>query len=63
MTTHAVTSCASCPYSWIGSGDRLWVCTASEPGRTIGFDVAHDARPPEWCPLREADRLVTLRVS
>lgn len=51
--TFEVKRCASCPFALAGG----W-CTATEPDRDI------DARnsPPDWCPLRVADRLVTLRV-
>ena len=63
MIAHIVTSCASCPYAWIGRGNYpLWVCTAADPGRTIGLHMQRAEVPPEWCVLREADRLVTLRV-
>lgn len=67
-----VTECASCPFVMApddpSNPDEPWRCDAH------GFDIDGDPRtlpeqrwhatwppPPEWCPLREADRLVTLR--
>lgn len=60
MIAHIVTACAECPF--VSGESKPWVCTAEEPGRALG-----EVRPP-WpepdaaCVLREADRLVTLRV-
>ena len=63
MIAIIVTDCASCPF--VIADDGPWLCDA------MGFDTEVGPRelpgtayapPPEWCPLREADRVVTLRV-
>lgn len=63
MIAHVVTSCAECPYA--ERHDHPWICTAGRWHQVILGTPARDPQPvpPEWCPLREADRLVTLRVS
>lgn len=67
MIAIIVTDCASCPF--VISDEPPWLCDAQ------GFDTEANPRelpdqrvggvpwppPPEWCPLREADRVVTLR--
>lgn len=62
MIAIIVTDCASCPFV-IADGSP-WYCDAQ------GFETETGPRqlprtayapPPDWCPLREADRLVTLR--
>ena len=62
MIAHIVTSCAECPYSWTGGDVQPWVCTAEEPGRALGKMSQPWPEPDAACVLREADRLVTLRV-
>lgn len=68
MIAIVVTDCASCPF--VIADESPWLCDA------LGFDTEANPRqlpdqltgdvpwppPPDWCPLREADRLVTLRV-
>jgi hypothetical protein len=70
MIAIIVEDCASCPFT-ITSDDSAepWLCDA------LGFETDGNPRklpeqrhlpggwppPPDWCPLREADRLVTLR--
>lgn len=66
MIAIVVTDCASCPFAIADA--EPWYCDV------LGFEVDGEPRklpqqhrggeplpPPEWCPLREADRLVTLR--
>lgn len=65
-----VTYCAMCPFV-SGTEDRgePWTCDAlgasdgqSDP-RELPEQRVHPLpypAPPEWCPLREADRLVTI---
>jgi hypothetical protein len=56
-TTIPVTNCASCPfYRW-----PTELCTLTAKARRVG--PVPPAQPPDWCPLRTADRLVTLRVT
>jgi hypothetical protein len=70
MIAIIVSYCASCPF--VIADEQPWFCDA------LGFDSEANPRklplspqtiggvpwppPPDWCPLREADRLVTLRV-
>lgn len=68
MIAVIVTDCASCPF--VIADGQPWFCDA------LGFDsddsprqipdrnrsASVDRPPPDWCPLREADRIVTLRV-
>lgn len=64
MIVIIVTDCASCPF--VIADQPPWHCNAR------GFDVEANPRelpklggfdaPPDWCPLREADRVVTLRT-
>lgn len=71
MIAIVVEYCAMCPFviSDADAPSEPWLCDAH------GFDIDGDPRklpeqrfhpegwptPPEWCPLREADRLVTIR--
>lgn len=63
--TVTVTDCAKCPF--VNGESQPWYCDA-EPRdkddlpRLIGHMHYPWPQPPEWCPLREADRLVTLRL-
>lgn len=64
-----VENCASCPFVQ-ASEDRSepWYCDAlqtQEDFRELPEQRVPGPRwpdPPDWCPLRTADRLVTLRV-
>lgn len=63
--TDRVTCCGSCNLAH--DCDGVLVCfAAAENGRDIGrigtVDPPWEVSPPDWCPLRTADRLVTLRV-
>jgi hypothetical protein len=67
-TTILVTNCACCPFVQ-ASEERSepWYCDALQT--QDGFRELPEQRipgphlpPPTWCPLRTADRLVTLRV-
>lgn len=63
MIAIIVADCSSCPF--VLADGAPWMCDA------LGFDAEDGPRelpkgsvyhsPPAWCPLREADRLVTLR--
>lgn len=59
---HPVTCCAECPF--VSGESQPWVCFAdeSDAGRVIGEVRSPWPPVPDWCPLWEADRLVTLRV-
>lgn len=66
----AVKVCGECPFAWDGAEDDGWRCEAVDLGDQLREIRASDtgrrgiwkARPPSWCPLRKADRLVTLRL-
>lgn len=61
--TVPVATCAECPFVY--GDEQPWLCaepTVGYAARTIGFMAAPFPPPPAWCPLREADRLVTLRA-
>lgn len=64
-TTITVENCASCPFYTKGETD-LWCDIDLEKGRQIPPRSPQVRQPPlappDWCPLRTADRLVTLRV-
>jgi len=64
MTTrpHPVTDCIDCPFSSV-EGDE-WSCAVFEDVRDLGPRRQDGKRLPApwWCPLREASRLVKLRV-
>lgn len=59
--------CADCPFARDSEvRDEPWLCTVEEEPREIVVQAERGGPwlpPPAWCPLREADRLVTLRVS
>jgi hypothetical protein len=55
-TTIPVTGCASCPFF----RSNTMLCTMIPKGQRVLDDLR--GPPPDWCPLRTADRLVTLRV-
>lgn len=57
-TTIAVENCAGCPFS-VDDGVEHW-CHARDHGVPIDSGLFR-LEPPFWCPLRTADRLVTLR--
>jgi hypothetical protein len=55
-TTITVENCASCPF-------RVYsVASGCECGIVYRDLKPSNPDPPDWCPLRTADRLVTLRV-
>lgn len=65
MIAIIVTNCASCPFAMDDA--TPWLCDALQdygdpqelpPPAPAGTP---QPEPPDWCPLREADRLVTLR--
>lgn len=68
MIAIIVSHCTECPFVINSLDSEPWLCDAS------GFEERHAPRqlpeqrigdvpdPPEWCPLRKADRLVTLRL-
>jgi hypothetical protein len=63
-----VKHCAECPFAWDGTDlDDGWRCTAVDLGdrfraiRSVRGGRSAWIPPPGWCPLRKADRLVTLR--
>lgn len=64
-----VKNCAGCPFVVDDVDAEPWLCdalqSAGEPRELPEQRVAGDRwpDPPAWCPLREADRLVTLRLS
>ena len=62
----AVSLCGECPFAWDGTDlEDVWRCTAVDRGfdfRPLGRRDAWRDPPPRWCPLRRADRLVTLRA-
>ena len=68
MIAIIVTDCASCPF--VVADQSPWYCDAQGFGTWANPRELPDQRvggtpwppPPEWCPLREADRLVTLRA-
>jgi hypothetical protein len=70
--TIEVNYCANCPFvSSTENRDEPWLCDAigaqdghSDP-RELPEQRIHPEpwpEPPDWCPLRHGDRLVTLRV-
>lgn len=61
MIAIIVTHCADCPFAI--SSDLPWYCDAHRFKANDGPRQLPTAYPlpPEWCPLREADRLVTLK--
>lgn len=57
--------CAECPFGWDGSDDG-WRCELKDLGDSfkaipLTDDNAWRTKPPRWCPLRKANRLVKLR--
>ena len=71
--TVTVTSCADCPFVDYDKHPPQWLCTATADSaedwtdyRDLGKRQEHAGAPwlppPDWFPLRTADRLVTLRV-
>lgn len=57
-----VFSCAGCPFHDAGLG-HCSVGGEHRSLRSLGFNPFVDNRPPpDWCPLRKADHLVTLRT-
>lgn len=68
--TVSVRHCGECPFGWDGidMGD-CWRCTAVDLGdsfrelKRIHSPGRGWSKPPLWCPLRKADRLVQLRVT
>lgn len=66
MIAVPVSSCRDCPFAFTaqrpGEAPEPWICVV-RPVRTIGVPGPTVQMPPDWCPLLEADRLVTLRVS
>lgn len=67
MYAIVVDNCCECPFARDGEGrpQDPWLCTVDEPRElTVQAEPGGPwLPPPTWCPLREADRLVTLRVS
>lgn len=71
--TITVAYCAMCPFvSATEDHDEEWLCDAegavdgeSEPRSLPEQRFQPDGwpDPPDWCPLRQGDRLVTLRVN
>lgn len=70
MIAVVVTCCSGCPFSDDhGEEGEPWLCDAigatdgeTEP-RVIPSTDERWTGTPEWCPLREDDRIVTLRSS
>ncbi len=62
MIAIIITGCRECPF--VIADEQPWYCDAeqADPARCIGHVNPPDPEPPAWCPLRTADRLVTLRV-
>jgi hypothetical protein len=69
MIAIVVNNCAGCPFVVATeSQTEPWLCDALQwegypreiPEQRVAGNRWPD--PPDWCPLREADRLVTLRV-
>lgn len=74
MIAIIVERCRECPFVSAGDDDDTGIvsmCTApsfdpaEERARVLPDQHLRDGEtqppPPDWCPLREADRLVTLR--
>lgn len=65
MIAIIVDNCTSCPFAI--ADEPPWLCDAQGFEAEIGPRALPErsgySEPPEWCPLREADRLVTLRVA
>ena len=60
MIAIIVSTCRDCPFVIV---DQLpWLCSEPSLGDGWTTPIETSVRPPVWCPLREADRLVTLRV-
>jgi hypothetical protein len=57
-TTIPVTNCASCVFMRFNAKQDYMMCTCGARKVVEGYPDS----PPSWCPLRTADRLVTLRV-
>lgn len=68
MIAIVVENCAGCCFAMTETDTEPWLCDAlqdEEEPREIPRQHVIDDRwpdPPDWCPLRENDRLVTLRV-
>ncbi len=74
MIALTVPGCSTCPFAHAGEeasiDDEPWSCTARGVRgrfRSLRRNDVWGPRgrvlpPPDWCPLRERDRLVTLRV-
>lgn len=62
--TVPVDGCQDCPFA--DAEHTPWMCTATSSPRDLGPRQSTPGGPwlppPTWCPLRVADRLVTLRV-
>ena len=58
MKLITVGDCARCPFH--AADCDPWECTAARRG--IPRDQYFEAGPPDWCPLRQTDHVVTLRV-
>jgi hypothetical protein len=68
MKTLPVTACGECPFVFADPEDNTWRCTAVEDGPMPEINDRMGIGgiwppPPAWCPLREGDRLVTLRAT
>lgn len=69
MIAIIVTDCASCPFVIDTIDGDPWLCdvagfhTDGNPRQLPDQRTGHrdPPPPPDWCPLRENDRLVTLR--
>lgn len=70
MIAIIVSCCATCPFVMDGIDKEPWLCDAhgfehDGPPRQLPEQRVTAGQwppPPDWCPLREADRLVTLRL-
>lgn len=66
MIAIVVDHCAVCPFSTSNDSGEQWMCTAPSfdedgPARRLPDPSVPIPDPPDWCPLREDDRVVTLR--
>jgi hypothetical protein len=56
MKTIEVRGCGSCPFaSYHDRSSAAWYCRITNNGQSKPDE------PPEWCPLRTEDRLITLK--
>lgn len=67
MIAIVVEHCASCPFCLDRDDGSPWLCDAHQDAAPVPREIPEQRTgktwppPPDWCPLREADRLVTLR--